>query len=59
MHYNYRNQAWIDDEGKYMACAHPDTMRCDCYGREHAGEYEGEEEIDIILKGIERKRSYD
>jgi len=35
--YDYTNQAWIKD-GKYVACGHPETMQCECFGRLHAGE---------------------
>jgi hypothetical protein len=35
--YDYTNQAWVKD-GKYVACGHPGSMNCDCYGRLHAGE---------------------
>jgi hypothetical protein len=35
--YDYENQCWIID-GIIQSCAHPDAMRCDCYGRLHAGE---------------------
>lgn len=36
--FDYTAQAWIDDTGRYMRCGHPETMRCSCYGRAHAGE---------------------
>ena len=36
-HYDYENQAWTLD-GKYIACEHPESMHCDCYGTRHAGE---------------------
>ncbi len=35
--YDYKNQAWVVD-GRYVACAHPTSMKCNCYGRIHAGE---------------------
>ena len=35
--FDYANQAWIE-EGKYLACAHPESMHCQCYGKLHAGE---------------------
>lgn len=35
--YDYRNQAWVVD-GRYVACSHPASMKCDCYGTMHAGE---------------------
>jgi hypothetical protein len=35
--YDYINQSWVKD-GRYIACGHPDTMTCDCYGRKHTGE---------------------
>jgi hypothetical protein len=36
--YDYTNQAWIDADGRYLNCGHPDGMPCGCYGRAHAGE---------------------
>jgi len=35
--YDYKNQAWVL-KGRYVACGHPDTMDCKCYGRIHQGE---------------------
>ena len=35
--YDYDNQAWIVD-GKYVRCAHPESMPCRCYGKLHEGE---------------------
>lgn len=35
--YDYRNQAWIVD-GRYVACEHPERVRCRCYGTAHAGQ---------------------
>ena len=35
--YDYANQAWVVD-GRYVACAHPESMQCKCYGKLHAGE---------------------
>jgi len=35
--YDYRNQAWVID-GKYERCGHPETMDCNCYGKDHEGE---------------------
>lgn len=37
MQYDYKNQAWIKD-GKYVKCGHPESMDCQCYGKEHEGE---------------------
>jgi hypothetical protein len=34
--YDYINQAWVKD-GRYIACGHPESMACGCYGRVHAG----------------------
>lgn len=34
--YDYERQAWIVD-GRYVDCAHPAGMACNCYGRSHAG----------------------
>jgi hypothetical protein len=41
--YDYANQAWVVD-GRYVACGHPATMACGCYGRAHAGELAPEPE---------------
>ena len=35
--YDYTNQAWVRD-GRYVACSHPASMECGCYGTAHAGE---------------------
>lgn len=35
--YDYRNQAWVTN-GRYVACSHPATMKCDCFGTVHAGQ---------------------
>jgi hypothetical protein len=35
--FDYQNQAWVV-EGKYVKCGHPETMKCNCYGRIHEGE---------------------
>jgi hypothetical protein len=35
--YDYTNQAWVID-GRYVACGHPQSMDCGCFGRVHAGE---------------------
>jgi len=35
-HFDYVNQAWTVD-GKYIACSHPESMHCNCYGTMHAG----------------------
>lgn len=32
--YDYENQAWVLN-GRYVRCGHPDTMKCDCFGRLH------------------------
>jgi hypothetical protein len=37
-YYDYENQAWIGTDGKYLSCAHPESMKCKCFGRIHAGE---------------------
>jgi len=34
--YDYIHQAWVL-AGRYVACNHPETMNCNCYGTEHAG----------------------
>jgi hypothetical protein len=36
--YDYENQAWTVD-WHYMACNHPNSMNCECYGKLHAGEF--------------------
>ena len=35
--YDYENQAWVLN-GRYESCAHPVWMKCECFGRIHAGE---------------------
>jgi hypothetical protein len=35
--YDYENQAWVKN-GVYVACNHPESMDCGCFGRNHAGE---------------------
>jgi hypothetical protein len=35
--FDYDRQAWVKD-GQYVRCGHPETMRCDCYGKLHQGE---------------------
>ena len=35
--YDYDKQAWVIN-GRYSPCAHPDAMKCDCYGKAHQGE---------------------
>ncbi len=37
-HYDYNKQAWIGTDGRYLCCAHPADMNCNCYGRLHYGE---------------------
>jgi hypothetical protein len=37
-HYDYERQAWIGADGRYLSCAHPAAMNCNCYGRLHYGE---------------------
>ena len=34
--YDYENQAWVKD-GVYVACGHPDSWNCLCYGKINAG----------------------
>jgi len=34
--FDYDRQVWIKD-GRYVACGHPETMACGCFGRAHAG----------------------
>jgi hypothetical protein len=41
--FDYTRQAWVVD-GLYVACGHPETMRCGCFGRGHAGEQSLEKE---------------
>lgn len=36
--YDYEKQAWIGADGRYLSCAHPREMNCQCYGRLHYGE---------------------
>lgn len=35
--YDYERQAWVV-AGRYVRCAHPESMDCGCYGRVHEGE---------------------
>ena len=35
--YDYKNQAWVLN-GRYVKCGHPETMNCNCYGRNHSSE---------------------
>lgn len=35
--YDYDRQCWVS-RGRYVECGHPSSMRCQCYGRIHAGE---------------------
>ena len=35
--YDYVNQAWVEN-GRYVDCNHPKSMKCGCYGRVHKGE---------------------
>ena len=35
--YDYQNQAWVQN-GVYIACGHPETMQCHCFGTINAGE---------------------
>lgn len=35
--YDYENQAWVL-KGKYQKCGHPESMKCNCYGKLHEGE---------------------
>ncbi len=37
-HYDYERQAWVGADGRYLCCAHPASMHCNCYGRLHYGE---------------------
>jgi hypothetical protein len=37
-HYDYEKQVWIGADGRYLCCAHPREMNCQCYGRLHYGE---------------------
>ena len=39
--YDYENQAWTVN-WRYMACNHPASMNCKCYGKQHAGEFAAE-----------------
>jgi hypothetical protein len=34
--YDYEHQSWVE-EGRYLDCGHPQSMRCGCYGRRFAG----------------------
>lgn len=35
--YDYINGAWVEN-GVYLACNHPKSMECKCYGKAHKGE---------------------
>lgn len=35
--YDYTRQTWVAD-GVYVRCGHPESTKCSCYGRQHAGE---------------------
>ena len=35
--FDYEKQVLVVD-GKYVSCAHPESMKCKCYGKIHAGE---------------------
>lgn len=35
--FDYENQAWVVD-GRYVSCAHPASMNCNCFGKIHVGE---------------------
>jgi hypothetical protein len=41
--YDYTRQAWVKD-GAYVRCGHPESIKCTCYGRDHAGELSLERE---------------
>jgi hypothetical protein len=34
--FDYEKEAWVE-EGKYVRCGHPETMKCGCYGRRFEG----------------------
>jgi len=55
MRYDYQNQAWLDDNERYMNCGHPeDSPYCTCYGRLHAGKTEMEVQYEIpVLQGVQ------
>jgi len=36
--YDYKNQAWFDENGRYIRCGHPPEIDCCCYGKIHEGE---------------------
>jgi hypothetical protein len=40
--YDYEHQAWTsqepDDVRRYVACGHPESMQCRCYGTIHRGQ---------------------
>lgn len=48
MRYDYKHQAWIDDEGKYVKCNHPESMNCTCYGKLHEGKVAEENKLSEI-----------
>lgn len=35
--YSYEHQCWVLDY-VIQNCGHPQTMKCGCYGRQHAGQ---------------------
>ncbi len=35
--YDYKHQAWVL-KGKYVNCGHPESIKCNCYGRKHQNE---------------------
>ncbi len=36
LYFDYENQVWVEN-GKYIRCGHPDSMRCLCYGKLNEG----------------------
>lgn len=36
--FDYDRQAWIDADGRYLRCGHPEAIDCRCWGRLHEGE---------------------
>lgn len=51
-HYDYQNQAWTID-GRYIACGHPDSPLCGCYGSLHAGELASMENLPTAAVYVE------
>ena len=35
--FDYEKQAWVQG-GRWVNCEHPESLGCECYGRQHAGE---------------------